>query len=527
MYVMGYESRELRNLSASRIEAFNVCVAKLFYEYLLKGFDWPIHPGTLVGKIIHAACEELLNKMLAQGALPLDEIDAVVKSWVNRSFGVFNGTGTISGIDPLPIQWLYGRELAELEPSEQLKIIAERKGKQAYAVGSAVRAFYYLCSAGTTAVKLEVEQRVDCFIDSTVNPGVKIPLIGYIDLLAHYLGGNKAVFDWKTGSKKNLTKKISDNTQMLVYTHYVYEKYGVLPSAHLVSLEVFPSSFADKDIPQLQKMLLRDPFLIKVDVNYNEQIDDFRQEASEIWYVLNTLINPPATEIEKQMAQAFVPQSVNGRLKRYERHVREGRPVPNVGCMACEYCPAKALCQQDNKADWQSYFQHQDQIQLHADAVMEDELVSEVQQAIKPLPQTGQLRLFPEMPLSKVEKRQAKRIDAYNWHKAGFIKIDKRSTKEAKKVFSLVPRHWTGDLCPCKQGEWLWTELLDLHPEIAEEEKQYTDLQRADRKSGKLPKGSKLKPLLKSVHVEQKITECPLEKCQHRCNPYPKTKAGS
>lgn len=522
MNVSGYETKELRNLSPSRIEAFNVCVMKLFYESLFKDFQWAIHPGTLVGKIIHAACEELLQKMLENGALPLEELDVVVKSWKNRAFGMFNGTSTISGIESLPIQWLYDRELTELGPEQQLKLIAERKGKQAHAVGSAVRAFYYLCSAGTTAVKLDVEQRIDCIIPSSVNPGVKVKLIGYIDLLAHYLDGSKAVFDWKTGSKKNLTKKIADNTQMLVYSHYVYETYGVMPSANLVSLEVYPSDFAEKGLTQLQKMLLKDPFLIKVDVNYQEQIADFYQEASEIWYVLSTLINPPVTEEEKRIAAEFQPKSHNGRLKRYERHVRAGRPVPNVGCMACEYCPAKALCQKDNKDDWENYFNHQKQIQLHSEDVSEKELADEVKQQIKPLPQTGQLRLFPELPLTKEEKRQARQIDSYNWHKTGFVKINKQSSKAAKKVFSLVPRHWTGDLCPCKQGEWLWSELLDLHPQVAEEEKQYKDQQRADRKSGKLPKGSKLKPLLKSKHIERKVTQCPIAKCPHRCNPDPR-----
>lgn len=521
MLILGVEPKPLRSLSASKMEAFHVCPAKFFYEYQLAMPKQPVHPATVLGKILHHICEKLLIKMMKQGPLPLDEKDSAVKAWTGYTWAVFKGVDVLPNQEPDSIAWLKPGDLEILGPDKALKQINAQMAGYIKRASMVIEAFYYLCSRGTTAVSLGTEKRCSLSVPSTVQPGVNVPINGVIDLLATFADGRRIIYDWKTGKRSELHKKVSDKTQMVVYSQAVFEETGVVPEAYLVSLDVRSTDFLNKEESALQTMLMKDPFLLEIKFDYEKEIEQLRMRASEMWYVLQTLMHPPQTLIEERQAKEFRPKSLGGIEQKYERHLQEMRPVPNVGIQACDYCSGRQLCEKTNKADWDKFRNALMEDSLHAPVEgPEDTLPQAIISSIEEVKPGEQLSLFSEMPASRQTRKEAKHNDKYNWVAAGFTKFSP-DDKQLKKIRQLTPRHWTGVLCPCVEGKWVWNELLPLYPEILDEEQKHKNEQKEAKASGKKPKSEKITPLRESRVLNEKLKECPVGSCPHRCIPKP------
>ncbi len=529
----GLEPKPLSNLSASRINVFDECVAKLFYEFLLRAPVKPVHPANLVGKALHYVFEMLIKRMLKEGALPMSEKEVTVKAWSAFVTAVLLGTEVIPNQKAESIAWLNPWELARNNPVQQLKLIAQKRSEAVRNASLAIEAFYNLCTRGTRAIWLETEKDCRIKVPSSIIKGEAILLLGYIDLLMELpdakTGATKlVVFDWKTGKRKNLFEHLQENVQMLIYSHAVFSEYGKVPETYLVSTEVFRNDLLNKTERELQDMLMLPPFRIPVPINYNRQIKDLIRQISEQWFVLKSLITPPQDSGGKLMVKYFEVKSRKGKLLDYGKHLRENRPVPNVGSPACDYCSSRSKCEVDNAQDWNALrTKHQLADIADLEELPPQIFQAEIFQGIAKVSVGAQSTLFEGVPKSKLEKRREKEYGKYNWPAIGFIRKTVKSEKAVRKIFSLIPRHWSGAICACKDANRLWKQLLEFYPQVLEEEAEYKTKQKLAKAADPGLKNKKIQPLRESRLINEMLLQCPLEQCVHKCEPNPLLENGS
>ena len=524
----GYTVKRIQNLSASRIDLFLRCVTQLFYMSLLRiKPPIPSHPASLHGNALHTVDELLVTKMWKEGPLDLAEMDESVTNYTNFVMAILNGLDVIPGKSAYPIEWLAPWE-QNMSPEEQLKKIEKKQLDFRIKTRAAVEAIYYMLSRGTKAVELQAEKGFKLFVPSTIDSSVQVPVLGMIDLYLGFASGRKVVIDWKTGKRSYIVEeKLRNHTQMLLYKRSIFEEYGVVPDTFIVSQEVFRSQINEqKTLEDKQLMLLREPFLIPVQVNYDEQWPYLQQLISEIWYVLQHLIYRPDSKIAQDKIKQWRPQSREGKMLHLEEHLIQDRPVPNIG-KHCDFCSARSMCQKDNAMDWDVRKKQLTRATLSRLVTPSNEEVQQViAESIPAVPRTINLHLFEGAPLSTHEKKIQKAYGQYNWPELGFEKVRAKSDSKIRWLLKFMPRHWTGSICPCVEGKWFWKHLLGIHPLVKQEELEYKEAQRRKRDADPNLKGTKIKPLRQSKILEQMLELCPIETCEHRINPHPKTGRG-
>ncbi len=525
----GYTVKRIQNISPSRIDMFTRCVTSLFYLSMLRITPpFPSHPSSLHGNGLHKVNELLALKMWKEGALDLEVKDEVVKNYVNYVMAVMTGAEVLPGKPVNSIEWLAPWEKVKT-PEEQQQIIQKKLMDYRFKSQSAIEAIYYLFSRGTKAVELQAEKDFFLHIPSTINPQMRVPIKGTIDLSLGFASGRKVVIDWKTGKRSYIThEKLINHVQMLVYKRAIWEETGIVPETFIVSQEVFMNDLKSRQtVEEKQLMLMKKPFLIPVPVSYEEQWPELQQLVSEIWYVLMHLIYPPESKIAREKIKLWRPISAVGKQLHLEQHLQQDRPVPNI-TKNCDICSAKSLCQKDNALDWEVHEKQLQRASLDRVTTRSDQQVRKViSQTVPAAPFNVNLHLFEGAPLSPDEKRVQKKYGRYNWPELGYEKVRTKSDRRIKWLWKLMPRHWTGALCPCVQGKWFWKKLLELYPAIKLEEEEYKDEQRRKRDADPELKGTKLKSLRRSIILENELEQCPVQNCEHQCNPNPKLRESS
>ncbi len=515
----GFATKDRNALSASSAEAILNCPAQFFFESALDtGFKFPKHPASVYGQAQHYINEQLINRMWKNGPLPLSDKERTVAQWTGFLWAVFLGTEVLPSRTPESIQWLSADEML-LPESKQQKIVSDRMGMYVRRGEAATEAMYYLCTKQATAVEIITEKRFDTTIESTITPGQQIKVMGYMDLVSRYPSGRVTVIDWKTGRRSAFTlQKILQHTQMLLYSYAIKEEFGVVPDTFIVSQDVSMKQVREmaEDLDKVQNLLMTDPYLIRIPmINYELQVPELIELFSEVWYVLSNLINPPQSLMAMQEVSLWTPKTTIGKLVNLEENLRQSRPIPLIS-PACDYCNAKAMCKQFNAADWEDY--HEKQARARPASIIPRPVGSRtaiIAQSVPSVPEGANLTLFPEAPTQLLTKRWRKAADKINWIKLGFIKVKASSEKLVKQVWEYIPRHWSGAICPCVEGKWVWSELLNHADELQTEKDKHKQVQMGSRQRDAKGKLVPLKPLRRSQVINELITMCPVGNCPH------------
>ncbi|HMQ01855.1 MAG TPA: PD-(D/E)XK nuclease family protein, partial [Candidatus Doudnabacteria bacterium] len=465
------------------------------------------------------ANEQLLKKYWEHGPLPLSKMDQTVKQWTKFLQAVYLGTEVMPNKPAESIEWLSTQE-RQLSKAKQQQIISQRMGRYVAQATTALQAMYYFCTRESTAVEFIIEKKFQLNIPSTIISGLQIPVIGYMDLVQRFPSGRISVIDWKTGRRSNFSiEKIMQHKQMLLYAYAIKTEFnGVIPDIFIVSQEVWRSDLDPQanTLKQLQNILTSDPYLIPIPMShYREQELELRQLFSEVWYVLETLIEPPQSISARQAVDSWRPKSALGKLVNLEKNLQESRPVPMIS-PACGYCPARDLCQQHNADDWQSYREKQNRAKPAPEQIRPQVNSAVVKSSIPAIPIGTNYTLFPGAPEQTLTKQWRKQASVKNWQGLGFVKVKTSSNKVIRKLWNLIPRHWSGAVCPCVEAKWLWEGVLHRADAVIVEAEQYKagqqKLRQRDERGRLLP----LKPLRKSEVVCEQIRSCPVANCPHR-----------
>ncbi len=517
----GFAAKNRNSLSASSVEAILSCPSQFFFESILDlGFKFPLHPASVYGQVIHYVNEQLLLRMWKDGPLPLSDKDRTVKAWTNFLWAVYLGTEVLPNRSPQSIRWLTEREQL-LDKKKQDKIVSERMASYVRKGATAIEAMYYLCTKHATAFEMIPEYRFDIMLDSTITPGKQFKVMGFMDLLSRYPSGRVTVIDWKTGRRSAFTlQKIMQHTQMLLYSYVVKQRFGVVPNTYIVSQDLYPKDLSDlgDDLEKKQNLLMSDPFLIRVPMqNYEQQEPELLELFSEVWYVLSNLISPPKTVVDQKVLDEWQPKTAVGRLVNLQENLRQRRPLPVIS-PACDYCNAKAMCMQCNQADWEHHFHQQGFAKLSRDGASAKATAEAVAIQLAKVPVGVNYSLFegaPQKHLGKAWKRATAKL---NWIKLGFVKVKSSSTKLVRDLWKLIPRHTSGQLCPCVEGKWLWSNIVNHSQQVDEERQKHKQLLLKNRQRDSSGKLIPIKPFRKSFVVGQLIESCPVGSCPHRKN---------
>ena len=514
--------KRIKNLSHSRVNGVvNGCPTKLGYESIYEGSGREAEPYWLAGGgAQHYAVEQILKSTVAKRQ-PLDPklVDQKLDRWLKHVWAVlmsYRPSRQFSG-KINRIMWIPDEEREGLDDKAYQKVVQARMYPYLAKARAGLKSVLLQCTLPSPFLKTGVEVKLDklLYLDSPTKQGLKIPVFGSIDRVDKRTDKRFIVSDYKSGNFRHyLREQLMANGQLLIYHAAMKFVWNREPVAHyLISLN--PSS---ADLARFGSATLDQPqYKLLAEIRFEDQFPELVRLYDDVWQMIRLLGSEPASREEKKLHQSWVPTSQIGLRAGLHNHVRQGRLIPNIS-RQCDFCPAKARCQQDNAQDWLEY---RDRMRLGNIAEPMPKLSEEfldpfeelrfARDIFSDLKDEENFRVQVEMFARSRSPLRNYRLKARDWEDMGFF-----TPKKIKAILSRVPALipvYNSEPCPCKSTGRVPPFLASKFLELYFEREDFKKVQEAQGKKRSGVGEDRVKELFNSEVVNGLLSQCPIEDC--------------